>query len=298
MSTRVETDYTKRALYYDSLEGFNIKRAAVPAHVFRAERDAALADDAPTGLVALDLASVLGTPFPATTPMILARYARIRAGARLDTRFVASGEIYYVMRGEGETRRGADRLGWETGDVFCLPGGATTTHAAATDTVLWIATNEPALAFEGAQAPAPGAAPTPIVHYPGDEIRRHLDAIRRRPDADALPGKAVNFGCAGVAEQRTILPPFTLAMNSLGPGEFQRAHRHNAVAVTLVVQGAGCHSMIDGRRIPWEQDAVMITPPGAAHSHHNDGDALALFLIVQDGGLYYHCRTMGFSYTP
>ena len=23
---------------------------------------------------------------------------------------------------------------------------------------------------------------------------------------------------------------------------------------------------------------------------------LALFLIVQDGGVYYHCRTMGFSY--
>ncbi len=40
----------------------------------------------------------------------------------------------------------------------------------------------------------------------------------------------------------------------------------------------------------------MITPPAAMHSHHNEGDELALFLIVQDGGLYYHCRTMGFSY--
>ncbi len=40
----------------------------------------------------------------------------------------------------------------------------------------------------------------------------------------------------------------------------------------------------------------MITPPTELHSHHNEGRALALFLIVQDGGLYYHCRTMGFSY--
>jgi hypothetical protein len=31
-------------------------------------------------------------------------------------------------------------------------------------------------------------------------------------------------------------------------------------------------------------------------AHHNDGDHLALFLIVQDGGLHYHTRTMGFSY--
>jgi gentisate 1,2-dioxygenase len=40
----------------------------------------------------------------------------------------------------------------------------------------------------------------------------------------------------------------------------------------------------------------MITPPGTFHSHHNDGDEVALFLIVQDGGLYYHARTMGFSW--
>jgi hypothetical protein len=31
-------------------------------------------------------------------------------------------------------------------------------------------------------------------------------------------------------------------------------------------------------------------------AHHNDGDHLALFLIVQDGGFHYHTRTMGFSY--
>ena len=40
----------------------------------------------------------------------------------------------------------------------------------------------------------------------------------------------------------------------------------------------------------------MITPPTAAHSHHNDGDRLATFLIVQDGGLFYHCRTIAFSF--
>jgi gentisate 1,2-dioxygenase len=85
-------------------------------------------------------------------------------------------------------------------------------------------------------------------------------------------------------------------MNSLLPGESQRAHRHNAVAVTLVVAADRCYSLIDGERADWEPGAVMITPPTRLHSHHNEGDALALFLIVQDGGLYYHCRTMGFSF--
>ena len=73
-------------------------------------------------------------------------------------------------------------------------------------------------------------------------------------------------------------------------------NRHNAVAVTLVLAGAGAYSLIDGNRVDWERHAVMITPPAAFHSHHNDGDDVALFLIVQDGGLYYHCRTMGFSF--
>ena len=111
-----------------------------------------------------------------------------------------------------------------------------------------------------------------------------------------MPGKAVNLGSQALERQRTVMPSFTLALNSLPPGEAQRAHRHNAVAVTLVVQGDRCYSMVDGTRVDWHRHAVMITPPGDLHSHHNEGDGLALFLIVQDGGLHYHCRTMGFSY--
>jgi gentisate 1,2-dioxygenase len=63
----------------------------------------------------------------------------------------------------------------------------------------------------------------------------------------------VTFGSAALEGQRTVLPSLTLAMNSRHPSEAQRPHRHNAVAVTLVVEATR-------------------------------------------GGLYYHCRTMGFSY--
>jgi gentisate 1,2-dioxygenase len=68
------------------------------------------------------------------------------------------------------------------------------------------------------------------------------------------------------------------------------------VAVTLIVRGERCHSTVDGARVDWQQHAVVITPPGDMHSHHNEGGEMALFLIVQDGGLHYHTRTMGFSY--
>lgn len=294
---RTHPDYARRARYYSSADGFNIKLPRIPAHVFTAERDAALAAGTPTGLLPLDLGGALGCPFPATTPLILARYARIRPGEKLETRFVASGEIYHVMRGSGESAWGTEAVQWEAGDIFCLPGGLPVTHRAReSDCVLWVATNEPQLAFERAQAPAPGTAPIEPVHYPAAAIHRELERVHALQAEKTMTGKAVTFSSAALEHQRTVLPSLTLAMNSLLPGESQRPHRHNAVAVTLVVEGRRCYSMIDGARVDWQPDTVMITPPADVHSHHNEGDRLARFLIVQDGGLHYHCRTMGFSY--
>lgn len=296
MATTVSSRHTQHARYYPSGEGFNIKHPRIPAHTFLAERDMALSPSTPTGLIALDLSGRLGVATPVTTPLILARYARIRTGESLATRFTASGEIYYVITGAGESVLATDGLAWEAGDAFCLPGGGVTTHTAHADALLWVVTNEPQLAFEHAQAPAPDQAPILPVHYPGGEIRRHLDWIHVQPRDTVPTGKAVSLGNATLEKQRTCLPSFTLAMNSLAPGESQRAHRHNAVAVTLIVQGEDCYSMIEGTRVPWERDAVMVTPPGDLHSHHNEGSGRALFLIVQDGGLHYHTRTMGFSF--
>jgi gentisate 1,2-dioxygenase len=270
---------------------------AIPAHLFRAERDRVLAPDAATGLVPLDLSATLGLGYPATTPFILSRYARIRAGDTLSTVFRASTELYHVIRGSGTTNAGdGGSLAWQEADTFCLPSGGAARHAAVEDTVLWITTNEPQLEFEGLQPPAPGAGPIQPALYPMAEIRRRLLGVYLDPRGAAMPGKSINLGNVALESSRTTTPSFTLALNSLLPGEAQRGHRHNAVAVTLVLAGERCYSLIDGERADWEPHTVMITPPTAFHSHHNDGSELALFLIVQDGGVYYHCRTMGFSY--
>lgn len=296
MATRIETPYTLRARYYSSLDGFNIQKPKIPAHVFRAERDRAFDPGAPTGLIACDLSRELEIGFPATAPLVLARYARIRPGERLATRFAASGALYYVIRGSGESAQGADLIAWDEGDAFCLPGGGESLHTAAADSLLYVVTNEPMLAFERLQPPAPGRAPIEAAHFPADEIDRQLDAIHRLAMTAEMPGKSISFGTAGLEAAHVALPSFTFSLNSLSPGETQRPHQHNAVAVTLIVQGERCYSMIDGRRVAWEPWTVMLTPPGEMHSHHNDGDRRALFLIVQDGGLHYHTRTMGFSY--
>ena len=65
----------------------------------------------------------------------------------------------------------------------------------------------------------------------------------------------------------------------------------------MPIDGDGCYSIIAGKRVDWQRHTVMITPPADNHAHYNPGSRQATFLIVQDGGLYYHCRTMGFTYT-
>jgi gentisate 1,2-dioxygenase len=296
-ATAADTAYKRRARYFDSSNAFALKYPPVPCQQFLAELDRAFDPATGTAVIPLDLSEELGTEFPATTPLILTRYLRIRAGDSLATRLKASGELYYVIAGSGETESGADRIAWGPGDVFCLPGGVGSTHRAHdSDCVLWEISNEPELAFEHLEPPAQGNAVTGAVHYPAAEIAQQLERVGEKLKGQKIAGLALVFSSADQAKSRNVLPSLTLAVNQLPPGDVQRPHRHNSAAVTLSIQGKDCYSMIGGRRVDWQKHAVMVTPPADVHSHHNDGDEQMTCLIVQDGGLYYHCRTMGFEF--
>jgi gentisate 1,2-dioxygenase len=156
--------------------------------------------------------------------------------------------------------------------------------------------NEPLLAFEGWQPAAPERAPIRAVHYPAREIANQIELMYRLEKEEGTAARAVIFSSDEQIDGRNILPSLSLAYNTLEPGAMQRAHRHNSVAVTLTIQGDDCYSIVDGRRKPWAPWATTITPPCAAHSHHNDGTERALFLIVQDGGLYTNARATGFEF--
>ncbi len=286
-----------RGRFFNTGNGFDVKLPPVPDHIFTDEPALALDPATPTGLIPCDLSGVLACGFPATTPLILIRYAKIKVNEALRTDFNASGVMAYVIRGAGSTTCEGETVGWNAGDILVLPGGVPHDHAAgAEDAVLWIVSNEPQLAFENLRAPAPGQAPTEIVHYRADEITRQIDLLYDIGRSEQIAGSALIFSAERQEATRNILPTLTLAMNSLPGGAVQRPHRHNAVAVSLIIRGERCFSMMDGRRKDWAPWATTITPPVAVHSHHNGGNEQALFLIVQDGGLYYHTRAMGFEF--
>ena len=286
-----------RALYFNTGNAFNQKQTEVPDQSFIDEPARALHPDTPTGLIACDRSKELGTAYPATTPLVLVRYGRIRAGESLRTDFVASGVVVYVIVGSGTTTCGKEEISWQPGDVFVLPGNVSHLHSArAGDAVLWIVTNEPQLAFEHLRGPADGDAPTELVHFPAREIERQVELIYKVGRGNDIAGSALIFSSTRQEASRSVLPTLMVAMNSLPPGGSQRSHRHNSMAVSLVIEGDRCHSMVDGRRKDWAQWVTTVTPPTAAHSHFNGGEKWAKFLIIQDGGIYNYTRALGFEF--
>jgi gentisate 1,2-dioxygenase len=296
--------HAERARYVPVEQGFNIARPALEPQAFVAEATRACAAGTPTGFIALDLSSVLGTGRPATTPFMLARYARIRRGETLSCTLAASGEIWAVLRGSGTLVRAGERLSWQSGDMLALPGGVASTWQADDDAVLWLVTDEPALSFLGVRPEAAEHAPIATTHYRRDTIARELRALYDRPMTPDTPGRALFMTSARTERLGTCLPAMTLTLNAVRPGEAQRPHRHNAAALVLALREAHCASTIGGRSFPWTEHVTLLTPAGTAHDHRTarktegtveDRD-IALALIVQDGGLYYHGRTMGFSF--
>ncbi|MBY4594705.1 cupin domain-containing protein [Ottowia caeni] len=283
-----------RARFFNSANAFNIKLAPVPSHSFEEQAGTALAENAATGYQLCDQSHTLGSSFAATTPLMLARYAHVAPHDALLADFAASGSIWYVITGKGHSRlTDGQILNWAAGDVFYVSGPQTMKlHADEGGATLWVVTDEPLLIGHGLQ---PAIRSQELVHYPADEIERQLAQIYDAEADDTTSGRALIFSSEALMESRNIHPMMTLSLNTLAPGQSQAAHRHNSAAITLIVEGDGCHSMVGGERISWQPWTTLVTPPGAPHSHHNGSSARrALFLIVQDGGLHYRARTMDF----
>jgi gentisate 1,2-dioxygenase len=291
------TKAEKRARFFNSGNAFNIILPAVPNAVFADEPRRAMDPATPTGVINCDASDEMQCAFPATSPFLLARYARINTGESLSITPKTSGVVHYVIEGEGITEIAGEAISWKSGDVFVAPGGVEMVHTAGDmAAVLWVCGNEPQLNFENLEAPARGNSPTDLVHYTCAEIDRQIDQIYSFPHDEKEPGLALVFSSDKQQDGRNVLPTLTLAMNTLLAGAVQRPHRHNSVAVSLVIQGNKCFSQIDGVKKDWAPWATTITPPVSVHSHHNGGDERAMFLIVQDGGLFYHARAMGFEF--
>jgi len=278
-------------------EGFNIKRPLLTPRRFEAEKQTAFAPTGPSAVIDLDCSATLGTDWPATTPTMLASYVRLAGREPVTQPVRAAGVIVYVSAGEGETAWDGGTLAWSAGDLFCLPGGGTLTHAPKDDraAVLYVVSDAPLLHFLAVEPTAHTRSPIEPVLYRADRLTAELEALRKKDMAPDAAGRAIFLTSRSMRAQATCFPDLTLTLNTVLPGERQTPHRHNAAALVYILEGGPVVSRIGNQDFPWDQDSVLLTPPMDVHSHHNGGEHWATALIVQDGGLHYHTRTMGFS---
>jgi gentisate 1,2-dioxygenase len=295
-----KTEAAARARFFNSGNAFNIHLPDVPAASFDLPPSMSMSNSAPceTQWMDCDQSDALGSGVPATTPFMLARYLSLAAGAQIVLDSTTSGSIWYVIDGDGTATHGETGFEWHRGDVFMMPGSASANlHAAQSGALLWCVDNSPLQAHEDAVPRTASQRGLVAVHFPADEIERQLEMLFRTSANTETSGFAVIFSSAELEPTRNLLPTLTLSLNTVPPGCMQRPHRHNSAAITLVLTGDDCFSMVDGKRCDWRPYRTLVTPPAALHSHHNEGHGpRARFLIVQDGGLYYHGRTMGFAF--
>lgn len=293
--SRRTTPVSARAIFYTPEVAFTFKQPDVPRHIFKAEAERALAPDAVTGEVVLDLGSEMGLDYPATTPNLLARYVIVRQDQELGACRRASSEVYYVLQGEGRSVQDDQVINWAAGDVFVLPAGPQVRHQAQDHAVLYLVTDEPLFSFSGALAPSGESAHVQATHYAAAEMMEMLESISHRSNEE-IAGRAVVFTNPECERTRTIAPFIGANINALKPGEDQRPHRHNAAAITLAIHADRVYSLIEDERVDWIPGAVMVTPPAMVHSHHSRGEHDMLSFVVQDSGLHYYSRTVGFSF--
>ena len=124
-----------------------------------------------------------------------------------------------------------------------------------------------------------------------------LREVHGRNGEHLSAGKSVLFLTSSAASRKVLTRTLLASVNSLEPGGDQRPHRHSSVALTLPIDCDGVFSMVDGERVDWVPDCLMLTPPNMIHSHHNHGSRMMLSLVVQDTGLHTELRTTNFAWT-
>jgi gentisate 1,2-dioxygenase len=261
-----------------------------------------------TGELPLDVSADLGTTWAATSPALLASFVQVGAGRRLATAPVATSELYYVLRGSGTSTLDDGVLAWTEGDLFVLPGGSRTEHEASTAAVLYHVTDEPLLAYLGVAPTRRRFEPT---LFSGAALAAELERVASEPDASSRNRIAVLLGTAEQAQTLTVTHTLWAMLGLVPVGAVQKAHRHQSVALDLVVDcQPGCYTLVgelvdpvsreivDPRRVDWVPGAAFITPPGLWHSHHNESGHEARILPIQDAGLHTHLRSLDIRFRP
>lgn len=298
----VDERITESALYYEYTSAANPKLPPVPVESYPSE----LHRTGPTRIIPFDLSKALGAERQATGPTVSASYLRIREGEGLATRSNASSQLYYVIRGQGRSESELGTIEWRKGDVFVMPMTGTVLHAATADSALYHVNDAPLVSYLGAKPVVRRFEPT---LFQAERIAAELKEFGAQEGASLRNRNAVILGNKDLALIKSATHTLWSAVVQMEPGQTQRPHRHNSIAVDIVIDaepGAytllgeridGDGNIIDPKRVDWEPGAAFVTPPGIWHGHWNESGKRAVVMAVQEAGFYEYMRTLDITFT-
>jgi len=277
--------------------------SAIPAVSF----PAALYAGGPSRIVPLDLSEELRTPYPATSPALLASFVRINAGDELSLQPNATSQLLYCIRGRGRSLVDGKVVRWKEGDFVTLPATTAATHVAERESALYHVVDTPLLEYLGAVASTPRFRPTT---FTAEATQAKLAEVASAPDADRRSRVSVLLNNRRFDQTLTATHTLWAMFGVLPAGRTQLPHRHQSVAVDLIVDCLpGCYTLLGDRidsgsaqivdpiRVDWEPGGAFVTPPGKWHSHHNETDRDAHLIPIQDAGIHTYLRTLDIRFS-
>jgi len=264
--------------------------------------------DQPTGVIPLDLSKELGiTTGAATSPALLANFLRIRAGEQIDTSPNATSQLYYVLYGRGFAAVNGRLVRWEKGDFLTLPAGARSVFYADAEAAMYWVHDAPLLRYLGAEAREPKFRAT---KFRRADAVANLEDIASRPGANDKSRVSVLLANDNQEQTLTITHVLWAMFGVLPAGQEQRPHRHQSVALDLILDAppSGCYTLLGTRlnehgeilapiKVDWQAGGAFTTPPGMWHAHYNETDTPAHLIPIQDAGLQTYLRSLDIKFT-
>lgn len=302
-----QSDFETDVRIYEYTSAANPYMAQVPVSV----HPATLHESGPTRVIPFDLSADMNIPYEASSPNLLASFIRINPTESIDSSASATSQAFYIIRGSGKTTSPEHGdIEWSEGDLFVFPmSNEKVTHTATEDSAIYWVHDAPLLKYLGVSPNCKKFKPT---HFKRERMLAEVERIKHQPGAEHRNRMGILLGNK-ITEDSTKTLTHTLwsLLNILPAGDAQRPHRHNSVALDLCVAaeaGDGVYTLMgpeldsDGWvknpvKCVWRTGAVFSTPPGWWHSHHNETNAPAWVLPMQDAGLYTHQRTLDIRFS-
>ena len=116
--------------------------------------------------------------------------------------------------------------------------------------------------------------------------------LRHGRSAEGSPFDGIIMNYVNPVTGGPVMQTIGASMQMLRPGEATRAHRHTGSFIYQCAKGKG-YSIVDGKRLDWEERDIFCVPSWAWHEHSNGSDRedACLFCfndlpVIQGLGLY------------